>query len=139
MSQTLRQFLLLFVLLPQLAAASLGNGLVLCVGPGNHIQIEIASSLCSSSDLEADDLSEADGFDKNRPTDSQECSSCEDVELLLDLARPDQDSTHALALPPRVSVGVIESYPVQSRICDRVDRSRVAAHLAPLRTIVLRC
>lgn len=139
MSQTLRQFLLLFVLLPQLAAASLGNGLVLCVGPGNHIQMELASSDCCASDLEADVLSGTEEFNKSRPTESSDCSSCEDVDLLLDLARPDQESNIALALPPRVSVGVIESYPVQSRFCGRVDRSRVAAHLAPLRTIVLRC
>lgn len=140
MTQTLRRLLFLLVLLPQLAVASLGNGFVLCVAPGDHLQVELAASGCCSDELGMDGLTGDEALDGERPADAPECPSCEDVDLLVDPVRPDRETVGAPIAPlgPAMTV-TVESPRTGTRRCGPSGRLRAEAHLVPLRTIVLRC
>ncbi len=140
MTQTLRRFLFLLVLLPQLAVASLGDGFVLCVAPGDHLQVELAASGCCSDELGMDGLPGDEELDSERPADAPECPSCEDVDLLVEPTRPDRQTAEAPAPPPSLAMPAIATIPhLGVLLRGQPDRARAGTHLTHLRTIVLRC
>ncbi len=45
----LSRLIVLLVLLPQMLVLGMGRGLVICVAPDGHVQIELAASECCSA------------------------------------------------------------------------------------------
>jgi hypothetical protein len=129
---------LLFVLLPQLAVAGLGSGVVLCVAPGDHLQVELSASRCCESELQAD-LLPADETLGSRPEQPPACPSCEDVEILADATVPGRQGVHAPAPPPSLAVAFVALPLADGFLRPRIGWIRAAAHLSPLRSIVIRC
>ena len=136
MSQLLRGFLFLFVLLPQIALASVGSSFVVCVAPGDHLQVEFASGACCESESGA----ETPAGDRERPTDLPECPSCEDLEVLVDPTLPDKQVINVPAAPPSSELPTFDEHHRRSeRRRGHFDRLRARQHLSLERSIVLRC
>jgi hypothetical protein len=148
MSETTRRLFVLCLLLPQLVAVSLGNGFVVCLAPGEHLQVELAASACCSSEAPAASAADvgAGGPTAARAVDgsgSPECPSCEDVVIATEPARPERpESALALQPPSAAPDGLASVSRFRALARAPVDARRGGAqspHLSRLRTTVLRC
>jgi len=136
----LRGLLFLFLWLPQLVLAGTGSGFVLCLAPGDHLQVELAGGACCSAEPGTAELDRDTARESAPAGPSRECPACEDVEVLGDPIHPSRETAQA---PPPALVPAAPAREVgpPSRTVPRGRRAphRPGAHLARLRTIVLRC
>ena len=141
MSSALRRYLILLLLLPQLAVASLGNGLVLCAAPGGHLQVEIGNGSCCESDSIDSTLAKFSEPSENGPVNTlPSCPSCEDFIVSVDTARPEQQLAYELAPTPTAWLPAFLSEPQHSLVAiPPTVRARGTRHLTVLRTTVIRC
>ena len=132
----LPSLVLALALLPQLFVLGLGRGIVVCVAPGGHMEVEIASACCSP--LEAPASARERG---TAASGEDDCGACSDFRLLLDprasrSRAADGASPHPPAAPLVVWTPELAPAP---RACAAPRRDgRVPPHLQPLKTVQLR-
>jgi len=140
--QSLRRLALLLALLPQLIVLGLGRGVVVCIAPSGHVQVEIAASPCCG-----DAGSAGAGGDRDLATsqDEPDCGSCSDLQIALDTRVARSSSAGQVELPANAAIPPLEpfAFPAAvdaSRPRGRIqDRGHEPPHLIHLRSIVLRC
>ena len=138
--RTLRHAALLLALVPQLLVLGLGRGVVVCIAPGGHLQIEIAESACCAG--RSSDHAGVVTVSQDRP----ECGSCSDVRLVLDRSECRNSGTRRFELPADataalpVEVGTLPpaAGPTHSPP-HPLDRGHGSPHLIHIRSVVLRC
>jgi len=138
----LRRFALLLALLPQLLVLGFGRGVVVCIAPGGHVQLEIAASTCCGDD----GASTAPGDrDLASSQDEPDCGSCSDLQIALDprVARGSGTQqielpAHAAAIPPG-PVGIPGAADATGLLDRILDRGHEPPHLIHLRSVQLRC
>jgi len=138
----LRRLAVLLALLPQLLVLGLGRGLVLCIAPSGHVQVEIAASPC----CEGANPSTASGDrDPAASHDAPDCDSCSDLQIALDPRIGRGSSTQEIELPayapaiapePIAVPGAADATGPLGRI---LDRGHEPPHLIHLRSVLLRC
>ena len=134
-----RRLFILLALLPQLLVLGLGRGVVLCVAPDGHVQIEVAASTCCADALAA---SPEDTVGSEQEAD--ECGSCTDLQIVVDtrVSRApdgtDVDSGPSAALPVETSDPFGRG---QSKLAAHrwVQSDLEPHHLIHLRSVLLRC
>lgn len=135
---TPRRLLLLALLLPQLAALSVGQALVVCVGDGDHLEVELASSACCQEP--AGGTAAPPAATLPAPSGSPQCPSCEDIDLLVEPTRPDRETLAAPLVPPGLGQPALPAPPCRTdALSPRRGGSRASPPNAHLRTVVLRC
>ena len=138
----LRRLALLLALLPQLLVLGLGRGVVLCIAPSGHVQLEIAASTCCGDD----GASTAPGDrDLASSEDEPDCGSCSDLQIALDPRASRGSGTQEIELPAHAAATPPEpdAIPVAANVTgplDRIlDRGHEPPHLIHLRSVLLRC
>lgn len=138
----LRRLALLLVLLPQLLVLGLGRGIVVCIAPGGHVQVEIAASSCCSN---ASPSGAVGSGDLASPQDEPDCGSCSDLQIALDTRVARSSGTQGNELPSNAAAPPLE--PIADPIAPdaapslvrTLDRGHEPPHLIHLRSVVLRC
>ena len=136
----LRRLALLLALLPQILVLALGQGIVVCVAPGGHVQVEIAASACC-----AEVGSAVRGGDPGILQDEPDCGSCSDLRIALDPRVARSSDARTLELPSAPAALPVEP-PAFPKAAERtrprehhVDRGHEPPHLIHLRSVLLRC
>jgi hypothetical protein len=136
----LRGLLILFLWLPQLVLAGTGSGFVLCLAPGDHLQVELAGGACCSAEPGTNRLDRDAALESGPAGPSRECPACEDVEVLGDPIHPSRQTAEAPPPAPCPAAPPFEvEPPSRAGLRGPGTPHRPGAHLALLRTIVLRC
>lgn len=142
MFASLRRLTLLLTLLPQLLLLGLGRGVVVCVAPGGHMQVEVLASACCGGA----DSSTNTGAGLALTQDEPDCGSCSDLWIVVDSrvsrssgARDvELPSDTALALAPEPLRFPGSADPLRA-LGSHLDRGQEPPHLIHLRSVVLRC
>ena len=128
-------------LLPQLLVLGLGHGVVVCVGPGGHVEIETVGGICCSDSEAAPSSSEVDGFQHS----DSDCGPCTDIALLSNSKHPsDRDaddldqSLESVGRPVATHVILGAQDPAHFFVRP-VERHCEPPHLDNLRSVLLRC
>jgi hypothetical protein len=132
----LRRAVLVLALLPQLLVLGLGSGVVLCIAPGGHVQVEVATTDCCGGP----GSSSGGGGEQAAPRGDDGCGACADLQLVLDPRTPrgaGSSDVSGAALP-------VEPTPDRRAVrapgfAPRADRGREPPHLIRLRSVLLRC
>jgi len=138
----LRRLALLLALLPQLLVLGLGRGVVVCIAPDGHVQVEIAASTCCGDDGASTALG-----DRNLASsqDEPDCGSCSDLQIALDPRVARGSGTQEIELPAHTAAILPEPFaflaaPDATDSLGRIlDRGHEPPHLIHLRSVVLRC
>jgi hypothetical protein len=133
----LRRLALVLALLPQLFVLVLGSGVVLCIAPGGHVQVEVVATECCGES----GSTTAGGVERAVSQSDDGCGACSDLQLVLDPRVPRVAGTGAVAGAAALSA---EPAPWRSaacamRVAPRADRGREPPHLIRLRSVLLRC
>ena len=141
MPQSLRTLLVLVILLPQLAVASLGDGFVLCAAPGGHLQVEVFDGSCCEDILGSENQPVVQGqAGQGLPEESPDCPSCEDFVVHVDPTRPQRQIQTDTTPPRNLTIPVFLAVPLLDRTAFvRFQPSRPTGYLSVLRTTVIRC
>jgi hypothetical protein len=139
MIPSLPNLLAFLALLTQLVLPGVGSGVVICVEPGGHVQIEIASGVCCD---EPTTIGVA-GIREDK-TESSDCEACLDLAFTMDPWVP----TRSLHVNRDQIVIAATAIPVpHHRTLERILleewrpplRCDVHPHLSHLRSVVIRC
>jgi hypothetical protein len=137
----LRRLAILLALLPQLLVLGLGSGVVVCVTPDGHLQLEVSGSDC------CEELAAPSG-DKGsaRSQGRSDCGPCTDFAIVLDQRRSKDDDGKALRFPstPLRAMSLqapLLAGPKGPGRAFGLPATGVAAppHLIHLRSVLLRC
>lgn len=143
MPQPVRRLLVLLALLPQLLMLGLGQGVVVCVAPSGHLQVELSASACCDSPPAG--LTEAGtSFASDRTLVATDCGSCSDFVMVVDLLGSPDHRKVEFAAPPSAAHIVVEvvAEPEPSLSSQGPGTSRRGVeplYLGHLRSVVLRC
>jgi len=139
MTTPLRRLLLLAALLPQLLVLGLGRGVVLCVEPDGHVQIELATAeICCAG---APALNAANGID--RESEGDDCNACTDLRLVVD-TRGSRSSDGLDAAAHAATLAAADPWKPAVRASRTLVRAgappdRAPRHLLCLRSVLQRC
>jgi len=138
---TLRRFALAVALVPQLLFLGLGRGVVVCVAPGGHLEVELAAADgCADSRPAAPAVVEASCVDSH---EGLPCGPCSDFGFVVD-PRPGRESDAVHELP---ALAAARPLPAPKAAPPPVDPHggaerappRVSPVLGCLATVRLRC
>ena len=139
----MKRLLILLTLLPQLLVLGLGTGVVVCVGAGGHLQIEVAAGDCCS-DTSAASLEAVSNGAWGASGHGFCTTSCTDLGIVVDtrLSRapdgPDIETGVSAALPVESSTLFGRGLPVF--VAQRGSQDNFEPpHLLHLRSVLLRC
>jgi len=138
----LRRLALLLALLPQLLVLGLGRGVVVCIAPGGHVQVEIAASTCCA---DAAPSATAGNRDLASSQDEPDCGSCSDLQIAMDPRVARGSSTQEIELPapaaaiPPEPTAVPAAADATGTLRRIPDRGHEPPHLIHLRSVLLRC
>ena len=142
-TSSLRRMAILVALLPQLLLMGLGQGVVLCVAPGGHVQMEAVASLCcadSTSGEAARDVS------LSTPIGDSDCDQCTDYRISLDSIMAPDSRTEAferlpgcLAATPTEAPRLLPGSTSSPYFGRAPDRGHAPPYLGHLRSVLLRC
>lgn len=138
-----RRYVLLLALLPQLFVLGLGGGVVFCVAPGGHLQLEAEASDCCAAPSPA---TAGLGGGLTLSPDESDCGPCIDFSVALDPRQSkssDADDFRLTAAEPLALPGCIEIFALATdplRALRRpLGRDRGQHQLSQLRSVVLTC
>ena len=138
----LRRLALLLALLPQLLVLGLGGGVVVCVAPDGHVQLEIAASECCG---DAGASTAPGDRDVASSQDEPDCGSCSDLQIALDTGVARSSGAQEIELPAHTAAILPEPLAFQAAPDGKgalgrvLDRGHEPPHLIHLRSVVLRC
>ena len=142
MTDRLQRILLLALILPQLLLLGLGRSLVVCVSSEGHMQVELAASSCCDS-LPQTVLGETTDGQDGETNGSDDCGSCSDHAILVDLNGPKRVGEFQVATGPMLP---LDSWPTAFVFDPRLESGKpfrafdgASTHLTHLRCVVLRC
>jgi len=139
----LPRILLLLVLLPQLLVLGLGRGVVLCIAPGGHVQVEIAASVCCTAPSSAAVAHD----DESAVSESEaDCDSCSDYWIQVHPSQVRTSTVGGFEASSDVTTAGTTAIPkpkLADGSCRALDpprgRGSVPPHLIHLRSVLLRC
>ncbi|MDF1799800.1 MAG: hypothetical protein P1V81_11540 [Planctomycetota bacterium] len=129
--KSLTHLLLVALLIPQLCLAGLGMGLVVCIAPGGHLELELSETgiCCDEEQAPREDLGHGD-----------QCNACTDVEVRFELPadRPVEVANLA-GLPLELPACLAPLAPAPQRRACLQAPLREPPHLGRLAVVRLRC
>ena len=138
----LQHVLLLALIVPQLLLLGMGRSLVVCVSSAGHMQVEPADSSCCDP-LPQTVLGEATDGQDSETNGSEDCGSCSDLAIIVDLNVSKRlgnfqvGSGPILPLDSWQAAFLFEPRPEFGKPFRAFDRA--STHLTRLRCVVLRC
>ena len=143
MVPSLQRLALVLAIIPQLIVMGLGQGVVVCIAPGGHMQVEVLANECCAGATPAPAARDrADSVSHEEP----DCGSCSDYQILMDLRVSRSSRTGSFEHSPNVTAALPVEFarvPVAERANRsrerHLERGRVPRHLESLRSVMLRC
>lgn len=140
---SLPRIVLILILLPQLLVLGLGRGVVICIAPSGHVQVEIAASACCS--VPSSTAAAHDG-DLAVPETDPDCGSCSDYWIVFHPSQSRTSTVGSFEAPSDATAAGTNAIPKPKPAVGRGhaldpprERGHVPQHLIHLRSVLLRC
>jgi len=138
---SLSRLIVLLALMPQLFVLGLGQGLVVCIAPGGHVQVELATSACcAEAGAGESDVREGAASVGG----ASECSPCTDLRIAVDtrISRAPDGAGQGPGIAAALPLELAWPHGPARRELASVRAFQGALeppHLGALRCVILRC